>query len=209
MNKIVAVFFIPILLINLGCSLKPIVEPRASPLPVTPALNNKTSHLLVMPLVQAPERITKKPFGVKISPDNSPVSPERFAGYHTGVDFETIASEQNEEVKIWAVCAGTLILKKYASGYGGVAVQSCRLNGQAVTLVYGHLKLSSIIAEVKSELKAGEQIGVLGNGYSTETDNERKHLHLGIHKGPAVSLLGYVKTKAELDDWLDVAEYLK
>ncbi len=209
MNKTMTVLFILMLLISLGCTIKPIVEPKQSPSPVTPVLDNKTTPLLVMPLTKALERITKKPFGIKVSPNDSPVSPERFAGYHTGVDFETFSSEQNEEVKVLAVCAGPLVVKKYASGYGGVVVQSCQLNEQNITVVYGHLKLSSIIAEVKSELKAGEQIGVLGNGYSTETDNERKHLHLGIHKGPAVSLLGYVKTKAELDNWLDVAEYLK
>ena len=38
------------------------------------------------PIGQTEERITKKPFGIKISPENSPISPERFSGYHTGID---------------------------------------------------------------------------------------------------------------------------
>lgn len=186
-----------------------VVEQKQPNSPLKPVFDNKIKPLLTMPLERALERVTKKPFGLKISPADSPVSPERFAGYHTGVDFETFISEQNEEVKVQAVCAGPIILKKYASGYGGVAVQSCKLSGQAVTVVYGHLKLASIVAKVKSELKAGEEIGILGKGYSAETDNERKHLHLGIHKGPVVSLLGYVKTKAELDNWLDAIQYLE
>ena len=33
-------------------------------------------------------RITKKPFGIFITTQNSPVQPERFSGYHTGVDVE-------------------------------------------------------------------------------------------------------------------------
>ncbi len=204
-----AVLFVAILLISSGCSVKlPMAEPKPPNSQFRPVFDNKIKPLLARPLTRALERITKKPFGLKISPHDSPVSPERFAGYHTGVDFETFVSEQNEEVKVQAVCAGPIILKKYAAGYGGVAVQSCQLSGQAVTVIYGHLKLASVV-KVKSELKAGEEIGILGKGYSAETDNERKHLHLGIHKGPVVSLLGYVKTKAELDKWLDAAEYLK
>ncbi len=38
-----------------------------------------------------------------------------------------------------------------------------------VTVVYGHLRFSSIEAEAGEELKAGETLGVLGTGYSRET----------------------------------------
>src|SRR5438105_13240780 len=40
-----------------------------------------------IPLENAQTRVTKKFFGTKVSPGNSPVTPERFSGYHTGVDF--------------------------------------------------------------------------------------------------------------------------
>ncbi len=53
-------------------------------------------------------------------------------------------------------------MKKWATGYGGVVVQKCELNKEAVTVVYGHLKLASVETTINTELKAGEQLGVLG-----------------------------------------------
>lgn len=164
---------------------------------------------IVEPIKYAKVRVMKKPFGLKVSPGHSPVNPEKFSGYHTGVDFETTAAEQNQDVPVYALCDGNLIMKKQATGYGGVAVQSCNLDGRAVTVVYGHLKLDSIGFNVGTKLKAGEQIGILGKGYSQETDRERKHLHLGIHIGTAINILGYVQNKALLSGWLDVLKYLK
>jgi murein DD-endopeptidase MepM/ murein hydrolase activator NlpD len=163
---------------------------------------------VVPPVSDALTRVTKKPFGIYVRPGASPVSPERFQGYHTGVDFETTVAEQASDVTISAICAGPLVLKKWASGYGGVAVQSCRLGAQDVTVIYGHLRLSSISATVGQELKPGQALGVLGKGYSTETDGERKHLHLGIHQGSAIDIRGYVQNQADLGQWLDVRNYL-
>lgn len=164
---------------------------------------------LASPILDWQARVTKKPFGIYVSPTDSPVSPERFTGYHTGVDFETFADEQNVDVPIMAICSGKLLLKEYASGYGGVAVQSCTLNGEAVTIIYGHLRLSSIIPAKGKLLTAGEKFAVLGTGYTSETDGERKHLHLGIHKGTSINILGYVQTQAALAQWLDVTRYLQ
>lgn len=162
-----------------------------------------SSTLLVEPINNALSRVTKKFFGLKVSPGNSSVSPERFSGYHTGVDFETLPSEQDVDVPVYAVCSGPLKLKKSASGYGGVAVQACTTNGKDVTVVYGHLRLSSISAKVGQQLSAGEQLAVLGQGYSAETDGERKHLHLGVHRGTVINLLGYVQQSADLSQWFD------
>jgi hypothetical protein len=159
----------------------------------------------VAPISNARARITKKPFGIYVTPKNSPVSPERFTGYHTGVDFETFASEQTIDVPVYAVCAGTLIYTNWVSGYGGVAVESCTLNGQPVTVLYGHLNVASIMPALHASLAAGQKIAVLGKGYSTETDGERKHLHLAIHKGTAIDLLGYVQNRSDLTAWLDFA----
>jgi len=171
--------------------------------PANPAPN------ILEPISSALSRVTKKPFGIYITAQNSPVSPERFSGYHIGVDFETTVEEQNIDVPIYAICDGSLALKKYATGYGGVAVQSCQIDGSDVTVVYGHLRLNSITGEVGQEFKAGDKIAVLGKGYSTETDGERKHLHLGIHKGKDINLLGYVQKTDELTNWLDVTTFLK
>jgi murein DD-endopeptidase MepM/ murein hydrolase activator NlpD len=161
------------------------------------------------PIDNALTRVTKKPFGIKISPKNSPVSPEKFAGYHTGADFETLTEEQDSDVQIYAICAGPLDLKKYATGYGGVAVQKCKIDNSDVTVIYGHLKLDSISATIGQNLNPGELIGLLGKGYSTETDGERKHLHLGIHKGTAINILGYVQVQSQLSNWIDAMTLLK
>ena len=179
-----------------------IIDPAVNP-------NDVKSATISEPIDNALNRVTKKPFGIKVSPNDSPVSPEKFSGYHTGVDFETFPNEQDSVVNIYAVCAGSLLLKKYAIGYGGVAVQQCSVEGSDVTVVYGHLKLDSITAKIGQNLNQGEEIGILGKGYSTETDGERKHLHLGIHKGKTVSLLGYVQAKSQLDSWIDPMTLLK
>ena len=167
-----------------------------------------TSEALSPPLTDYKSRITKKTFGLYITPKTSPVQPERFSGYHTGTDFETLPSEQNIDVSIHAICSGSLLLKKWASGYGGVMVQQCTIAGHSVTVIYGHLRLSSIIHKQGDQIKAGEQVAVLGTGYSTETDGERKHLHLAIHKGNSINILGYVSNKSDLISWLDPAKYL-
>ena len=181
----------------------------ASSTPQNNSVLTKTKNGIVAPISNALVRVTKKPFGLKVSPNNSPVSPEKFTGYHTGVDFETYLEEQNIAVPIYAFCSGQLAVKEYASGYGGVAVQRCVIDGEAVTVIYGHLKLASIVSKVGQELLAGEQLGILGQAYSKETDGERKHLHLGIHKGSIINIKGYVQTPTELDQWLDATQYLK
>ena len=164
---------------------------------------------LTAPLPNALSRITKKPFGIYITPQNSPVQPERFKGYHTGVDFETLPEEQNIDVPVAAVCTGKLLMKKWATGYGGVAVQACTLGGSDITVIYGHLNIGTINLSVADTLTAGEQFAVLGKGYSQQTDGERKHLHLGIHKGTSVNILGYVQNQSDLSGWLDAQKYLE
>jgi len=176
----------------------------------TVSIVTSTDNLsLSLPINEALTRVTKKPFGIYVSPNDSPVSPERFTGYHTGVDFETMPQEQDIDVPVYVICAGPLILKKTATGYGGVAVQSCEINQEPVTVIYGHLRLTSIAASQNALLNLGQQIGVLGKGDSAETSGERKHLHLGIHKGSTVSLLGYVPDKDKLSQWLDFLTLVK
>lgn len=160
------------------------------------------------PLDRSGERVTKKTFGLYVTPQNSPVQPERFTGFHTGADFEIFPAELNTAVQVHAVCSGKLLVKEYATGYGGVAVESCSLSGQPITVVYGHLKLASITTAVGGQLAAGDVLGVLGAAYSTETNGERKHLHLGFHKGSAVNILGYVQNKAALSGWIDPCLYV-
>jgi len=160
---------------------------------------------LVPPLERALERITQKSFGLKVAPDSSPIEGERFSGYHTGLDFETFEEERNREVLVFAICGGPLRQKSLAAGYGGVVVQECLLRDQPIIVVYGHLKLASVVASVGDYLAPSELIGVLGKGSSEETDGERKHLHLGILKGMKIDVAGYVGAVAELSHWLDPA----
>jgi len=161
-----------------------------------------------LPLDKVWERIVKKPFGLRVAPDNSPVSPEKFSGYHTGVDFEIFSEEENAEVEVRAICNGELVYKIGVNGYGGVAIQSCELENQKVTVLYGHLDLASIGLSVGQTLTTGQTIGILGQGYSSETDGERKHLHLSVHLGNQIILAGYVSKQSQLADWLNPLNYL-
>ena len=159
------------------------------------------------PIIRAGERVAKKPFGIFITPKNSPVQPERFYGYHSGSDFEVFSEELNLDVEVKAICSGELKMKKTASGYGGLAVEACEINGGPITVIYGHLKLSSIAANIGENINVGDTLGILGAGYSSETSGERKHLHLGIHKGADLNILGYVQNKENLSDWIDPCLY--
>jgi hypothetical protein len=169
----------------------------------------KPKQLIAEPIANALTRVTKKPFGIHVLPGHSPVSPEKFTGYHTGVDFEAFASEASSAVPVYAICTGTLAIKETARGYGGMAVERCQIGGQDVTVVYGHLKLTSIAAKVGEKLSGGEQLAILGKGYSAETAGERKHLHLGIHKGTVINTSGYVSSAAQLSSRIDIEQYLK
>jgi hypothetical protein len=164
---------------------------------------------LSLPLDRALERVTKKTYWLQISPTDSPISPERFTGYHTGVDFETYPSEQDSDVVVRSICTGPLISARSATGYGGVAVQRCRIEDQDVMVVYGHMRLASITARLGDILQSGQQLWVLGRGYSDETDWERKHLHLSIHRWSDIDIRWYVKTSRELDEWIDPMTYLR
>jgi hypothetical protein len=155
------------------------------------------------PLDRAKERVTKKPFGIYITPQNSPLQTEKFRGYHTGTDFEIFPEELNIDVPVKAICSGKIAVKKFASGYGGVLIQNCTLDNQPITVIYGHLKLTSIAKQAGDDLNIGDKIGILGKAYSSETDGERKHLHLGIHRGSGINILGYVASKSALSGWID------
>jgi hypothetical protein len=219
MKKIIAIIALFILFATLAIYFKNKKSniPIENPAPVsleTPVIQEKTSPPaetkkpdFVPPLDQAKERVTKKYFGLFVTPQNSPVSPERFRGYHTGTDFEIFSGEENIDVTVKVVCSGKLLMKKYATGYGGVAAESCDLNNEPITVVYGHLKLSSINYSVSDKINIGDTLGILGAPYSAETSGERKHLHIGFHKGASINILGYVQNQSELSGWLDPCQY--
>lgn len=188
-------------------------NPTPSPIPASSSTLPPESHppttKLLSPISNPLNRVTKKPFGIYISKETSPVQPEKFSGFHTGVDFEVFDNELEQDVEIFAICDGELLVKKSASGYGGVAVQACQLEGEAITVTYGHLDLSSINFLTGEKLTAGSKLGNLGKGFTVETSGERKHLHLGIHKGTSVNILGYTQKETNLKNWIDILDYLK
>lgn len=145
-------------------------------------------------------RVTKKPFGIYITPEDSPVQPERFAGFHTGADVEY--TDTVDDVPVWAVADGTVLLARVASGYGGVVAIQHVIDGEKVVGIYGHMRPNSW-PMVGREVARGEQIGVLGTGQTVETDGERKHLHFGLVKGTMVDLRGYVEPQSALFEWID------
>ncbi|MEO5927363.1 MAG: M23 family metallopeptidase [Patescibacteria group bacterium] len=177
---------------------QPVIQEKVAPIPTK----------LGLPLTDALSRVTKKTFGMEIHPETSPVPNDRFNGYHVGVDFETTPEEQDIDVSVFAICDGPLLAKQFAKGYGGYALQSCELDGEPVIVLYGHLNLERILPEPGQALLRGETIGVLGKGYSPETDGVRKHLHLGVHRGTKTDIRGYVQETTDIDNWLDVLPYL-
>ncbi|MFH1597873.1 MAG: M23 family metallopeptidase [Patescibacteria group bacterium] len=178
------------------------------PLPVNESITVDDTGEFSPPLIRTKERVTKKEFGDYITPGTSPVQPERFQGYHTGTDFEIFTEELDSDVSVHAICTGQLLLKQQSNGYGGVVIQKCQLEGESITITYGHLRLSSVEWALDEEITKGQTIGVLGANLSSETDGERKHLHLALHQGTDLNIRGYVSSQAELDNWLDPCLYV-
>jgi len=150
--------------------------------------------------VSAASRITKKPFGIFIESATSPVQPERFRGFHTGIDFETLPGET--QVPFFAYCGGPLKIKQTATGYGGVIVQECNIEEEVFTALYGHVDLTSIDHTIGDYIASGTKLGVLGDGFTDEAGGERQHLHFALHRGSQVELRGYVDSEKELGRWI-------
>lgn len=186
---------------------KPTATETLETIAAVPAAETHAAAALGDPISHPLDRVIKT-FGMYITPETSPIKGDRFTGYHVGTDFETTPEEQDIDVPIFAVCDGPLLLKTFAKGYGGVAIQRCTLDGQEIQVTYGHLRLASIDAAVGQDLRRGEQLAVLGTGHSPETDGVRKHLHLGIHVGDKTDLRGYVPTEEDTAAFLDARALL-
>ncbi len=163
---------------------------------------------VVSPLTGFSDRVTKKGFGLHITRTNSPVQPERFTGYHTAADAEVTEAEQQTDVPVYAIADGVMLVRQTANGYGGLVLVVHDVDGQTVTAVYGHLRLTSVSKQVGQAVVVGERLGLLGTGGTPETDGERKHLHFGLRPGRSTNSRGYVSTAAELSAWLDPVTWL-
>lgn len=167
--------------------------------PEVPKVDDKKTAI-VFPVKEFRERITKKPFGIYITPETSPVQPERFRGYHTGVDAEY--GDTAGDVPISAIAAGTIIFSGRVSGYGGVVVIKHSIDNKNYLVLYGHLNPATL-APKNTAVISGQTIGMLGKGNTLETDGERKHLHFGVYTGADLNFKGYVQNKEELKKWID------
>lgn len=157
------------------------------------------------PIKSASLRATPLSFGMHVSPDpqENPINPpERFEGYHTGVDYEVTEDELRGDVPIFAICSGSVVYSGFVEGYGGLLAQQCSIGGEPVEVLYGHL-LVDPLPKVGTRPSAGEQIGLLASAKSVESDQNRKHLHLSIHRGNTPEYRGYVQNPNELSEYIN------
>lgn len=164
-----------------------------------------SSSQLSWPLERAAYRNTPLHFGLYVTPDPemNPISPpERFTGFHAGTDFEITPDETDGDVEVFAICSGNVVHSGFVEGYGGLIAEACIIDNKPVVVLYGHLQIDSLPAN-QSHLVAGTKIGLLGAQKSHDTDDNRKHLHLGIHRGTDVVYLGYVQKESDLKDFID------
>lgn len=168
--------------------------------------DNATSSMYKKPLSKFDDRQKLLTFGLFVTPnsDQNPIDPpERFVGYHTALDIETFDDEIGKDVEVKSICEGQVVEAKTADGYGGVFIQTCQINGEDVTVLYGHLNPNTFTKKIRDTIKRGEKIALLGEENSPESGLTRKHLHLGIHKGKEIQLLGYVQSEAQLQEYID------
>jgi murein DD-endopeptidase MepM/ murein hydrolase activator NlpD len=156
---------------------------------------------LAEPVAGFLDRITKKNFGIYITPDTSPVENDKFTGYHTGVDAEF--TDTVIDIPVYAIADGTIVLAKWVNGYGGLIVIRHTINGAPIYALYGHLDEASFPAAGTTLVTRGDQIAVLGDDHSQETDGVRKHIHFAIYTGEKVDYRGYVPNQEDLANWMD------
>lgn len=181
---------------------KPTVSPTHSPSPTTIPTSTPT---LIDPIADFRHRVTKKFFGTYVSPGHSPVSPERFTGYHTGVDVEY--NDQKGDIPAVSIADGTVIYSGYVNGYGGFVAVQYTINTSQYIGTYGHLNPQSLIAS-NQKVNLGQTIGLLGLAYSTQTAGERRHLHFGLIKGNTLDFRGYVTDSSKLSTWVNPLDIL-
>lgn len=157
------------------------------------------------PIENYQQNTTVKQFGQFIPAD----AEDKFQGYHTGDDIEV--SDVNMDVPVFALTSAVLVKKQYVTGYGGVAILEFEDDDKGMLhALYGHLDINSVKHQIGDFLDKGEQIGLLGDHESAETDGERKHLHFGIYPYNNTELYsGYVDNEADLSAWIDPSQFLR
>jgi len=160
-----------------------------------------STSTIVLPIDEYVARRRVKVFGQLVH--------DRFNGYHLGDDIE-YTDATGTPIFVYALTnAKVRYLNPHVSGYGGVIVLQFTLHGQVMNALYGHLDLRKTALRVGSFVTHGQKIAMLGEGYSYQTDGERKHLHFSLYPGTMLRLQGYVSTKALLKNWMDPLAFFK
>ncbi len=126
---------------------------------------------------------------------------DRFYGYHVGDDVEV--DDVNAEVPVYAIADGSVVSAQQAAGYGGVIILEHPIEGETYHALYGHVDFSLVTLAAGDVVAKGDQIAVLGDHESEETDGERKHLHFSIRRGSDSRSDGYVDTEDAVDQWVN------
>lgn len=166
---------------------------------------------VVLPVDGYYERQTVKGYGVLVDdayhaarrelfPNNG--FQNQFTGYHAAADVEFYQPEYSgKDVPVRAVAAGEVMYYGTVAGYGGVMVIR-HTEPEVVTTLYGHVTRPTV--RVGDRVAAGQTIAYLGESFTAETSGARKHLHFGVHKGPALDLAGHEQSAAQLQaEWYD------
>ncbi|MFA7286225.1 MAG: M23 family metallopeptidase [Patescibacteria group bacterium] len=130
---------------------------------------------------------------------------DRFTGYHVADDIEF--TDVTDDVPVVSIAEGTVRRAEHISGYGGLVIIRHTLPTGEVNALYGHLDLANTKLQVGDVVAAGSRVGVLGQGGSTATDGERKHLHFGLYSGEDVRLQGYEKIASRVASWINPTDF--
>lgn len=184
--------------------------PLAETAPEVAAPEVTPEPTIYFPLTNYAARGTKRVYGNYIAVDtpNDFACGDSFSGYHNGDDLEVTPAELNAEVPVYAIADGTVLQANTVNGYGGIIIIEHKLAGQTVTANYGHINLAKASVSKGTVVVAGQKISVLGDNCSSQTSNERKHLHFALHKSSSIAVAGYIAEKAELENWHNPEEYL-
>ena len=93
---------------------------------------------------------------------------------HRGVD---LANDLN--APIFAARDGKVVAAGPASGFGNWIVIESTVDGKTVNTVYGHMSADGVLVQRGDTVKAGQQIGKVGN----DGESEGPHLHFEIWDG--------------------------
>lgn len=211
---IVAIILIVSLLYTRYVQQKPQDSSKIEPTPtvvVATATPTVSVQRIYYPIDKYSARLNYRFYSTQVTGDEPKNLPCGFPfnGLHTGADLEALENESSPDIGVYAITEGKVLQIGEVNGYGGLIVISHRINNADFTAYYGHIRLKSVMLKKGDSVRAGQKIAYLGSGCSKETDNERQHLHFGIHSGKSIDQRGYVSTPQELRDWIDPSVFLQ